>query len=117
MSLWIERAARKAQQRRLLGCARGLLEVALAGAGPCEYLIAQSPEGGLLLSSKSGWALDRFLAEHGGEAAWRVSRDHGRVEVEGRAGSAHCRLRHDLAHVSPDPPRAGSARLLPAASG
>lgn len=117
MSLWIERAARKVRERSLLERTRDLCQIALAGAEPCEYWIATGPDGELFISSKGGWALERFLAEHGSEAAWRLRRDRHGVEIEGRQGAARCRLQHALMPVNPGPPRAGSARLLPAASG
>ncbi|MCS7315275.1 MAG: hypothetical protein RMI94_06365 [Bryobacterales bacterium] len=116
MSLWIERAARKQQERALLSRTRQLLDVALAGTDSCEYLIALGPGGGLFLACQAGWTLDRFLAEHGGGTGWRVRRNERGVEVEGRADLAHCRLVHARRHVNQGPPRAGSARLLPAES-
>ncbi len=115
MSLWIERAARKAQERTLVERTRELFDIATAGADPCEYLIVLGRDGGLFMTSKGGWSLDRFLIEHDGRAAWRVRRDRRGVEVVGVAGAARSRLEQGAAHFSPDPPRAGTVRLLRAA--
>lgn len=117
MSLWIEHAARKAQEETLLGRTRELLDVALSGADPCEYLMVLAPGGRLFITATGGWGLDGLLAEHGAGAAWRVRRSERGVEIEGRSGVARCRLRHDGSRFSPGPPRARSARLLPGASG
>jgi len=45
----------------------------------------------------AGWALPSLLAQHGAETAYRVTREGGRVRLEGRRGSQTCLLRSESA--------------------
>ena len=43
----------------------------------------------------AGWALPSLLAQHGAQTAYRVTREGGRVCLEGRRGSQTCLLRSE----------------------
>ncbi|MGC8793120.1 MAG: hypothetical protein ACP5U2_06980 [Bryobacteraceae bacterium] len=115
MSLWIERAAARAREQALLRHTRAVLQVAQAGEGPCEFVILLGDDGGLLMTSGAGWAIERLMAEKRARVAWRVRRGPHGVAVEGMADTARFRLTAPA--VNPSRPRAGNALTLPAASG
>jgi len=41
----------------------------------------------------TGWVLSSLLVQHGAQTAYRVTREGGRVCLEGRSGSETCLLR------------------------
>ena len=43
----------------------------------------------------AGWALPSLLAQHGAETAYRITREGGRVCLEGRRGFQTCLLRSE----------------------
>jgi len=117
VSLWIERAAAQARRRSLARQTQSVLDVAQASDDPGELTIVLRGDGGLFITTDSGWSLERLMAEHQARAAWRVQREPRRVLVQARAGSARYCLEARPHSLNPDPPRAGTAPLLPAASG
>jgi hypothetical protein len=117
VSLWIERAAAQARRRSLARQTQSVLDVAQASDDPADFAIVLRGDGGLLITHDSGWSLERLMVEHQARAAWRVQRDRQRVFILARAGSARYCLEARPHSLNPDPPHAGSAPLLPAASG
>ena len=99
--------------------------VSASGQVVTEFTMLIGPEGGIHMLAASDWPLERLMAERGARTAYRVLERHGKVRVEGRAGSQACRLEGEspgqvarrLLNATPNPLPAGTWRLLPAASG
>jgi len=52
-------------------------------------------QGEIHMLEAAGWALASLLAEHGAKTAYRVTREHGQVWLEGRSGGDTCLLRSE----------------------
>lgn len=92
---------------RFLHDAEQILETAEAASAlePANFIILIGPEGDIHMLSGSDWPLDSLQVHYGARTLYRVSRAGGRVSVEGRSGSQHCRLESES-------PRAVARRLL-----
>jgi hypothetical protein len=94
---------------RFLHDAEQLLETAEAASSlvdePTNFTILIGPEGGIHMLAGSDWPLESLQVHHGARALYRVSRDRGRVAVEGRSGNQRCRLESES-------PSAVARRLL-----
>lgn len=82
----------KAAVTRFVERAQQLLDTAAAGPAGSEMTVLIGHDGAIQLSSGSDWPLDSLARERGARAAYRVSRAHGRIRVEGRQGSETCVL-------------------------
>lgn len=73
-------------------------EAAAASGAPCsDVTILVSTGGAIHMLTGDGardadWPLDRLLAYHGAASAFRVTWNHGRIQVEAREGQRTCRL-------------------------
>ncbi len=76
-----------------------------AGSPDCDWAILIGPQGDIRMLDAAGWALPSLLAQHGSETAYRITREAGRVCLEGRRGSQTCLLRSES-------PAATARRLL-----
>jgi hypothetical protein len=76
-----------------------------SGGLDCDWAILIGPQGDIRMLEAGGWALPSLLAQHGAETAYRVTREAGRVCLEGRRGSQTCMLRSET-------PAATAQRLL-----
>ena len=85
--------------------ARGIFEAAesaaLSGHPASDLTILVGADGAIRMMADSDWPLDRLLAHNGGRMAYRVSEQAGRLRVEGRTGTARCRLEADTLHSAP----------------
>jgi len=76
-----------------------IFEVATAASGageaPCDLAILVQPDGALRMMDASGWQLPALAAHTGAQTVYRVTRDSGRVRVEGRSGPRSCLLQTD----------------------
>lgn len=75
--------------------AEGLLETASAPAGngePSEWVVLVGPGANIRLLAETDWPLESLRLHHGALMAYRVSRRHGKVRVEGRADRRSCLL-------------------------
>ena len=72
--------------------AEGILETAQAAASHSDFTILISPEGTIHMLADSDWPLASLAQHHGSRTLYRVSRNSGRVSVEGRSGNQTCRL-------------------------
>jgi hypothetical protein len=68
-----------------------------AGGENCDWAILVNRDGGIQMMPASGWATESLRLHLGAQAAYRVSRRNGEVEVEGRSGKQTCRLRSEPA--------------------
>jgi len=66
-----------------------------SGAPDCDWAILIGPQGDIRMLEATGWALPSLLAQHGAETAYRVTREGGRVCLEGRRASQTCLLRSE----------------------
>jgi hypothetical protein len=66
-----------------------------SGSPDCDWAILIGPQGGIRMLDAVGWALPSLLVQHGAETAYRVTRESGRVRLEGRRGSETCVLRSE----------------------
>jgi hypothetical protein len=66
-----------------------------SGSPDCDWAILIGPQGDIRMLEAAGWALPSLLAQHGAETAYRVTREGGRVCLEGRRGSQTCLLRSE----------------------
>ena len=66
-----------------------------SGSPDCDWAILIGPLGDIRMLEAAGWALPSLLAHHGAETAYRVTREGGRVSLEGRRGSEACMLRSE----------------------
>jgi hypothetical protein len=71
------------------------IQAAQSGSPDCDWAILIDPQGGIRMVEAAGWALPSVLAQHGGETAYRVTRESGQVRLEGRRGSQTCLLRSE----------------------
>lgn len=69
-----------------------------SGSPDCDWAILIGPQGDIRMLEAAGWALPSLLAQHGAETAYRVTREGGRVCLEGRHRFETCLLRSE----SPD---------------
>ena len=96
---------------RFVENAERILEVAesagAAGYAVPEWTILFTPRGGIQMVADSDWPLESLQADRGARMAFRVSRQRGKVRVEGRAGARTCLFEAGKPN--------GAARLLPAA--
>jgi len=67
-------------------------QAARAGWQDCDLAILIDPQGAIHMMDAGGWSLPSLAADRGAQAAYRVTRQSGRVQVEGRAGSRTCLL-------------------------
>jgi hypothetical protein len=86
-----------------------LFEVAAAastgGAEPCDLAIVIQPGGAIRMLDASGWRLSALAAHAGADTAYRVTRQPGRVRVEGTSGARSCLLETALPSLrAPLPP-------------
>jgi len=88
-----------------------------SGSPDCDLAILIGPQGDIHMLDAAGWALPGLLAQHGARTAYRVTRERGKVRLEGRSGSETCLLqaespaataRHLLAHAPVFHDRAGA---------
>lgn len=79
-----------------------------SGSPDCDLAILIGPQGDIHMLDAAGWALPGLLAQHGARTVYRVTRQRGKVRLEGRSGSETCLLqadspattaRHLLAHA------------------
>lgn len=79
--------------------AEGIFETARQASGPgaedCDWAILIGRQGDIQMLDATGWALPSLLAHHGAQTAYRVTREGGRVSLEGRRGSETCLLRSE----------------------
>ena len=84
--------------------AEGIFETAQgassAGSPDCELAILIGPQGEIRMLDGSGWALGGLLAEHGAKTAYRVTRERGRVWLEGKSGGDTCLLQSESPAVA-----------------
>jgi hypothetical protein len=66
-----------------------------SGSPDCDWAILIGPQGDIRMLEAAGWALPSLLAQHGAQTAYRVTREGGRVCLEGRRGSETCLLRSE----------------------
>ena len=66
-----------------------------SGSPDCDWAILIGPQGDIRMLDAAGWALSSLLARHGAETAYRVTREGGRVCLEGRSGSQTCLLKSE----------------------
>jgi hypothetical protein len=76
-----------------------------SGSTDCDWAILIGPQGDIRMMDGAGWSLPGLLAHHGAETAYRVTRERGRVCLEGRQGSQTCLLRSE-------PPAVAARHLL-----
>ena len=79
---------------RFIENAENLLQAAESAAGsgntPSDLTILITSEGAIRMIADSDWSLDSLQAHHGARMVYRVSGNHSKVRVEGRAGSRTC---------------------------
>ena len=66
-----------------------------SGSADCDWAILIGPQGDIRMLDAAGWALPSLLAHHGAETAYRVTREGGRVSLEGRRRSQTCLLQSE----------------------
>ncbi|MGA3041842.1 MAG: hypothetical protein ABSF54_13730 [Bryobacteraceae bacterium] len=66
-----------------------------SGAADCDWAILIGAQGEIRMLDAAGWALPSLLAHHGAETAYRVTRQGGRVCLEGRHRSQTCLLQSE----------------------
>jgi len=66
-----------------------------SGSPDCDWAILIGPQGDIRMLEAGGWALPSLLAQHGAATAYRITRERGRVCLEGRRGSQTCLLRSE----------------------
>jgi hypothetical protein len=107
----------------LLADARQLFESAQAGSSPTDIAIAVGYSGAIRIVNAEGWALSSLQTEMGAQRVYRIKRDSGQVQLEGRSLTSQCTLRSEepakvarrlLAATTPIPalsllPEAGTA--------
>lgn len=76
-----------------------------SGSSDCDWAILIGAQGEIRMMDGAGWSLPGLLAHHGGATAYRVTREQGRVSLEGRQGSQTCLLRSES-------PSAAASHLL-----
>ena len=78
---------------RLIERAQSLLDsVVASGEDPTETTILFSPGGSMHLVAESDWPLESLAREHGADCAFRISKRHEAVRVEGQQGTERCLL-------------------------
>jgi hypothetical protein len=90
--------------------AEQIMETAQQGTGEdCRLSILVGREGGIRMVSGSDWELEPLRVHHGAQAAYRVTRRAGCVQLEGRSDDGICLLRSGptagYGHLWPDFPR------------
>jgi hypothetical protein len=70
---------------------------ARAGSQDCDLAILIGARGDIQMLEGAGWALPGLLAEHGAHTVYHVTRQSGRVRLEGRSGSHSCLLETESA--------------------
>jgi hypothetical protein len=71
-----------------------------SGSPDCDWAILIGPQGGIRMLDAAGWALPSLVVQHGAETAYRVTREGGRVCLEGRRGLQTCLLRTESPAVT-----------------
>jgi hypothetical protein len=66
-----------------------------SGSLDCDWAILIGPQGDIRMLEAAGWALPSLLTHYGAQTAYRVSREGGRVSLEGRRGPETCLLRSE----------------------
>lgn len=86
---------------RFLDNARQLFEAAESawrlGQALSDLTILIGANGSVHMIADSDWPLDRLLAHHGAQMAYRVGERNGKVRVQGRAGGRQCLLEAETA--------------------
>ena len=77
---------------RFLKDAQQILETAGSASDPDLAILIHEREGIRVVCGKGDWPIESLLRESGASAAYRVSRSHGRLVVEGASGSETCLL-------------------------
>jgi hypothetical protein len=67
-------------------------QAAQSGSSDCDWAILIGPQGDIRMLDATGWALPSLVVQHGAQTAYRVTRENGRVRLEGRRGSETCLL-------------------------
>jgi hypothetical protein len=79
--------------------AERLLETAAAPAGVLErpeWIVLVGPDSAIRMLAETDWPLESLRLHHGARMAYRVSRTHGKVRVEGRADLRSCILERQI---------------------
>ena len=99
----------KSSVSRFLEDAEEILKTAEAASGasenPTNFTILIGREGHIHMLADSDWPLASLEAHHGTQTVYRVSRQNGRVAVEGRSGTRLC-------HLHSESPQLVARRLL-----
>lgn len=66
-----------------------------SGSPDCDWAIVIGRQGEIRMLEAAGWTLSCLLVQQGAETAYRVTREDGRVRLEGRHGSETCLLRSE----------------------
>jgi hypothetical protein len=95
---------------KFLDDAQRIFEVARdGGSEPCNLTILVHPETGIHMIADSRWPLASLLSHHGATVSYRVSREKGRVRVQGRTARQTC-------DIDMETPAAVARRLLAGSS-
>jgi hypothetical protein len=63
-----------------------------SGSPDCDWAILIVPQVEIHMQDATGWALPSLQIQQGARTAYRVTREGGRVRLEGRHGSETCLL-------------------------
>jgi hypothetical protein len=74
--------------------AQSLFQTAQAGTEDCDLAILIGHGGEIHMLPAEGWTWAGLLAHHGARTAYRVTRERGRILVDGRCGPQSCRLEY-----------------------
>jgi hypothetical protein len=80
--------------------ANEIFEAASAASGSSALTILITPAGQIRIVDGADSPIDSLQAEHGCRTAFRVSRDAGRVRVEGRDGATRCTLENSRKSIN-----------------
>ena len=75
-----------------------------SNADDCDWAILVGAQGEIRMLDASGWALPGLIAEYGARTAYRLTRQNGRVRLEGRHGSDACLLWSENPAAALNPP-------------
>lgn len=76
-------------------------QAAGAGEGISDLAILIQPDGAIRLMDASGWQLSALAAHSGADTVYRVTRQQGRVRVEGRSRTHSCLLQTEIPCLRP----------------
>lgn len=94
--------------------AEQVFEVAAAASDSCDLAILIQPDGAVRLMDASGWQLPALAAHSGADAVYRVTRQNGRVRVEGRSRTHSCLLQSETPWLRSPVPQNHFLAALPA---